>query len=76
MTVSDNGAGIPAENLTKIFEPFFSTKIVPSTDGGGLGIGLASIKNITEKDFQGKIFVASRLNQGTIFAVCFPLLDN
>lgn len=67
--VSDQGVGIDEENITKIFEPFFSTK---KTDGRGLGIGLSSTKNLVEKSFQGQIAVKSRSGQGAIFTVTLP----
>lgn len=67
--VSDHGEGIAADNLNKIFEPFFSTKI---SSGRGLGIGLASTKNIVEKDFSGSITVQSQLGLGSRFIVSLP----
>ena len=72
ITVSDQGAGIAPADLPKIFEPFFSTKKTPLADGGGLGIGLASTKNIVENDFGGTITVASQPGQGSCFVVSLP----
>lgn len=69
MSVSDRGTGIASENLPKIFEPFFSTK---KEAGRGLGLGLASAKNITEKDFSGTIAATSQPGQGTEFIVTLP----
>lgn len=69
LSVTDNGCGVAPEILSKIFLPFFSTK---KESGRGLGIGLASTKNLVEKDFGGEITVASCLGQGTEFKVCFP----
>lgn len=68
--VSDQGVGIAAENINKIFEPFFSTK---TENDRGLGLGLASVKNITEHDFAGNIIVESQINQGSRFTVSLPL---
>ncbi len=68
--ISDRGVGIVPENLTKIFEPFFSTK---KENGRGLGLGLASTKNITEKDFHGTITVVSRPDEGCSFTVLLPI---
>lgn len=70
LTISDQGRGIAPENLDKIFEPFFSTKN-PSRDCG-LGLGLATTKNIVEKYFKGRIGVESRLDHGTNFYVRLP----
>lgn len=67
--IKDSGTGIVPENLTKIFCPFFSTKI---TNGRGLGIGLASTKRIIEKDFRGKIAVASEIGRGATFTINLP----
>jgi signal transduction histidine kinase len=67
--VIDRGQGIAPENISKIFEPFFSTK---KETGRGLGLGLASTKNIVEKDFSGTITITSQLNQGSEFIVTFP----
>ncbi len=67
--IKDSGSGIAPENITKIFNPFFSTK---SAAGRGLGIGLASTKRIIEKDFHGQISVTSTINHGTIFIINLP----
>jgi len=67
--ITDNGVGIPPENNLKIFAPFFSTK---KKDGRGLGLGLASTKNIVEKDFRGRIKVESQPNKGAIFIINIP----
>ncbi|MCX6797897.1 MAG: ATP-binding protein, partial [Candidatus Falkowbacteria bacterium] len=50
--IQDNGAGIKPEHQAKIWQAFFSTKTGVAS---GLGIGLASSKNIIEKDFLGTI---------------------
>jgi len=64
--VSDNGPGIPEEHLNEIFEPFFSTK--PSS---GTGLGLGIVKRLV-KLYGGKIDVASKVGEGTRFAVTLP----
>jgi len=69
ITVSDRGEGIAPENLEKIFAPFFSTK---KDNNRGLGLGLASTKNIVEKDFNGTISVISRPGDGAKFTVRLP----
>lgn len=66
--VADDGAGIPADVLSKIFDPFFTTKEI----GKGTGLGLSiSYKIIAEHG--GKITVVSRLGYGTKFTVWLPL---
>jgi signal transduction histidine kinase len=64
--VSDNGCGIPPDQLNKIFEPFFTTK--PS--GEGTGLGLSIIAKVIE-EIHGRIAVASVPNEGTTFTLFF-----
>lgn len=63
--IADTGVGISEENLTKIFEPYFSTKET------GTGLGLAIVKKIIE-DHNGTIDVESHPNEGTKFVVKLP----
>jgi C4-dicarboxylate-specific signal transduction histidine kinase len=67
MTVSDTGIGIPAVNIRRIREPFFTTKAM----GQGKGLGL-SISYEIVKDFGGRIDVQSNENKGTTLKVIFP----
>jgi two-component system NtrC family sensor kinase len=66
-TVSDNGDGIPEDHLSKIFNPFFTTK----GEGKGVGLGLAVVFGIIEAH-KGDIDVKSDLNVGTTFVVTLP----
>lgn len=66
--VQDNGCGIPEENLTKIFDPFFSTKAV----GEGTGMGLYISSGIISK-LGGRITVNSQVGQGTSFIITLPV---
>jgi signal transduction histidine kinase len=68
LTVSDNGEGIPPENLAKIFDPFFTTK----PDGKGVGLGLAVSFGIIEAH-GGDIEVNSKVGEGTTFTLSLPL---
>lgn len=63
----DNGTGIPEEILSKIFDPFYTTKAV----GKGTGLGLEVVKNIIESH-NGSIKVNSKPGQ-TEFEVCLPI---
>ena len=63
--IADTGGGIPAENLDKIFEPYFSTKET------GTGLGLAIVKKIID-DHSGTIEAESKLDEGTKFIVKLP----
>lgn len=62
----DTGVGIPSKNLTKIFNPFFSTR----PDGTGLGLSIT--KNIVEQH-GGTIEVESQINVGTQFTITLPV---
>ena len=66
--IADNGCGIEADNIKKIFEPFFSNKV------NGTGLGLAISYGIV-KNHQGDIRVFSEPGKGTRFVIDFPLLD-
>lgn len=63
--VEDNGVGIPADVLPRLFDPFFSTK------EGGSGLGLALTQQIV-KDHGGEISVQSTVGNGTTFTVSVP----
>jgi signal transduction histidine kinase len=63
--VADTGPGIPPENLTRIFEPLFSTKSF------GTGLGLATVKQIVGQH-GGTIGVDSTVGQGTCFTIRLP----
>ncbi len=70
--VTDTGCGIPPENLSHIFEPFFSTK--QNIVGSGTGLGLAMVYGIVRQT-GGFIKVESVLNKGTTFAIHLPRFD-
>ncbi len=65
ITVKDNGVGIQKDHLTKIFDPYFTTK------QKGSGLGLASSYSIIKKH-GGAITVDSELNNGTTFCIFIP----
>ncbi|OEU73358.1 MAG: hybrid sensor histidine kinase/response regulator [Desulfuromonadales bacterium C00003107] len=64
--VRDTGQGISPENLNKIFDPFYTTK--PKGTGFGLSVVLRIVKT-----YQGHIKVQSRIGQGTVFNIEFPV---
>jgi signal transduction histidine kinase len=66
VTVTDNGRGIPPEDLPNIFRPFYTTK------GSGTGLGLSLARRIIEQH-QGRIEVTSSLGNGTKFVALFPI---
>jgi signal transduction histidine kinase len=66
ITINDNGCGIDDDKLERIFEPNFTTK------SSGTGLGLAIAKTIIE-NAKGKIFVKSKVGEGTEFRISFPI---
>jgi len=66
--VSDTGCGMPAEVKSRLFEPFFSTKL----DSGGTGLGLA-ISNVIIKDHKGCLEFESEPGKGTTAIVRLPV---
>ena len=70
--VTDDGCGIPPENLDRIFDPFFSTK--ENIIGSGTGLGLAMVYGIVRQT-EGFIKVDSTVGQGTTFSIFLPRFD-
>jgi PAS domain S-box-containing protein len=68
MEVTDNGPGIPAGILPRIFDPFFSTK----KQGSGTGLGLSVSYGII-REHGGELRVESRVGQGTTFSTLLPV---
>ena len=66
--VCDTGCGIPPENLSKIMDPFFTTKPV----GQGTGLGLSIVRRIVE-EHGGKIMVDSKVGVGTAITISLPI---
>jgi len=66
----DNGCGIPAEDLEKVFLPLYTTK----QEGTGSGLGLSISQSIIE-DHKGFIEAKSRPGKGTTFIIRFPAIS-
>jgi PAS domain S-box-containing protein len=66
--VADNGGGIAPENMGRIYDPFFTTKL----GKGGSGLGLNIVYNIVYGVLDGKIDVKSELGKGTRFTMTLP----
>ena len=64
--ISDNGCGMKSETVSKIFEPYFTTK------ANGTGLGMTMVYKIV-KEFSGDIHVESQEGKGTVFTMVFPL---
>jgi signal transduction histidine kinase len=67
--ISDQGEGISEEILSRVFEPFFSTK--QGSSKPGLGLGLSVSRSLIEA-IGGRIEVKSELGAGSVFSAVFP----
>jgi two-component system phosphate regulon sensor histidine kinase PhoR len=72
LSVSDNGLGIPAEAMPRIFERFFRVDKARSRELGGAGLGLSIVKSICSAH-NGRVEVESREGLGSCFTVDLPL---
>lgn len=70
--VEDTGIGISKDVLKKIFEPFYRAESHRSRETGGVGLGLALVKKLVERQ-QGTVKVNSKLDEGTSFYIEIPL---
>ena len=68
LTVTDTGKGIPEEMITRIFDPYFTTKKL----GEGTGLGLSVVHSLVQSH-GGTISVNSRVGEGTTFEALFPV---
>ncbi|WP_378954709.1 ATP-binding protein [Pelosinus sp. sgz500959] len=66
----DDGKGMDKNVLSKIFDPFYTTK----RGHGGTGLGLHIVYNIVKQRFKGTILCESQLGQGTKFKICLPFI--
>jgi signal transduction histidine kinase len=65
LAIRDTGCGIPPENLPKLFDPYFTTKV------RGFGLGLATVERVVQ-EHGGQVSVSSELGKGTSFALSLP----
>lgn len=70
LTIADNGKGIPTHHLSKVFDPFFTTRL----GQGGSGLGLHIVHNLVTGILGGNIHVYSNTGAGTDFVLKIPLI--
>lgn len=68
IVIADTGSGIEADDLARIFDPFFSTK------AEGVGLGLSLVHKIIE-NHKGHIRASSKSGEGTTFVISLPAAD-
>ena len=71
LSISDTGAGIPAEDVSRVFERFYRVDKARSRKSGGTGLGLAIVKHAIESQ-GGTIGVSSRFGAGSTFTITLP----
>lgn len=72
--VRDNGPGIPAESVSRVFERFYRVDRSRSRDQGGTGLGLAIVKHLVQSH-GGKVWLESEPGKGCCFRFTLPLAD-
>jgi len=65
---SDDGKGIPPENISRVFDPFFTT----GRSSGSTGLGLHIVYNLVTSRLQGHINLYSKVGRGTRFTIDIP----
>jgi two-component system phosphate regulon sensor histidine kinase PhoR len=71
ITVTDNGPGIPAQDIARIFERFYRSDRARSREHGGTGLGLSIVKHLAEAN-HGSVTVGSSVGKGAQFSVFLP----
>ena len=69
MSIEDSGTGVDPEDLDRIFEAFFTTKL------DGMGMGLAICRSIIEAH-DGRLWASSGVRQGSVFNILLPVPRN
>ncbi|MDQ5885039.1 MAG: two-component system, OmpR family, sensor histidine kinase VicK, partial [Patescibacteria group bacterium] len=73
--VQDTGQGIPADDISHLFEKFYRVDTSATRTVGGTGLGLFICRKIIEL-YNGRIWVESQLNKGSTFYINLPRLGN
>jgi two-component system sensor histidine kinase SenX3 len=72
ISVTDEGIGIPARDLDRIFERFYRVDVARSRQTGGTGLGLSIVRHVVA-NHEGEVSVDSRLGEGSTFTLRLPL---
>jgi two-component system sensor histidine kinase SenX3 len=72
LTVADQGIGIPARDLERVFERFYRVDRARSRDTGGTGLGLAIVRHVAQ-NHHGEVAVTSREGEGSTFTLRLPV---
>lgn len=72
--IEDQGIGIPENDLSHIFDRFYTVDKARSRKSGGAGLGLSIVKTIVNKH-KGKVVAASELGKGSTFTITLPLFE-
>ena len=73
LDIVDEGIGIPARDLERVFERFYRVDRARSRDTGGTGLGLAIVRHVVQ-NHHGEVAVASREGEGTTFTLRLPAM--
>ena len=72
LSVADNGVGIPPSEVKRIFDPFYQVKGQGVAEEGGMGMGLAVVKELVQLH-NGRVWVESVPGEGSVFNVVLPV---
>lgn len=72
LAIEDTGAGIPPEDLGRVFERFYRVDVARARQTGGTGLGLSIVRNVAQAH-GGDVHVVSSLGSGSTFTVRLPM---